>query len=98
MPHYPPSVKPTASNPTKRDMNKTDQLQSGINSQSVERKIRSAFCAFARVPGRRFTTTFEHGQWWVIETLPSDDCDTQTWAVEDASSPDSIDGFVFERV
>ncbi len=72
-------------------------LKTETNTSAIERSIRSAFRKSLQHHAfdvERFTTHFEHGQWWVIAT-PAErmERDEMTYSVVDTSN-----GFDFEEV
>lgn len=69
------------------------KLKCETETVGMHKKIRSAFRWWSRI--RFFECYFEHGQWWVIVTLPET---TRTFSVVDACGGDSVDGFGFEEV
>ncbi len=66
-------------------------LLTETNTRKVEQLITAAVTEALGIA--RFTTDFEHGQWWVT------DLDTGAqWSVCDAEGPGIIDGLDFEQV
>ena len=66
-------------------------LNTETNTPTMASRIESAASELLGIT--RFSSDFEHGQWWIT------DLDTGAqWSVCDAAGGGSVDGFCFEQV
>lgn len=61
------------------------------HTEAMRKRILAAF--HARYGVRKVKAIYEHGQWWIDQPGTG-----AQWAAVDATGPNSVQGFSFERV
>jgi hypothetical protein len=68
------------------------RLKTETNTPAMEKKVAAAFRESKHAVSK-YSTDFEHGQWWVTAMDSG-----RQWSVVDAEGPGSVHGFDFEVV